>query len=1768
MASFGKPSRRGSLVRISQVLLGVFVLTTCGQDTATGPGGQVNGFIDATALLRAGGQVPIPVTEVFVELRHTSDSSVAFSRLLTGNEINQNATSLSVQIRVDLRQSPEDFYLVLQARGGGVTYYEVRSIVTATSGAPTTTQPFTPQYVGPGASGVDSVVLAISNPYTPAGGTTVATATVYANNAVLPGVPVGFISSDPTKVPTPVNNGLSQAVILAPPTGDDSVVITAVTPVLPAVSDTATFHYVPVAARIVAVSGDAQSGLIGTVFALPLIVEVQDAGGAPYRGGYPVTFGVASGPGGTSVAPTTITTDLTGQAQTVVTAGNSAGALSVTARATGLTGSPLTFNGTATIGGPGIPTAVAVAGGNNQSAVVNTVLGTDPSVLVTDAGGVPVSGVAVAFAVTAGGGSITGANATTNGSGVASLGSWKLGQTAGANTLSATVAGITPVSFTATGTADVAAALAKVSGDNQTDSLNKALTNPLVVLVSDQFGNPVSGVTVTWAPSDGNLSATTSTTNTNGQASVNWTLGLGQANPTVTATVSGLTPVVFQATTLFPGPQILISQAGVPGVGIGLTATIDVGLSGPAGPGGVAVALASSQTGIFTVTPSTLNIPQGASAGTATITGVSSGIATLTGTATGYIAGSLPVDVQNRNISIPTALNVPYGQSGVSLPIQIPAPAPAGGVTFAVSSSAPTLVGVSTPTVTIPAGGQTANALLNGLLPGPSTVTVSNAAYVTATSTVTTAAALDLQQTSATLNLSFGAQVDINFTSNNQGIAAPAPGVPVAAVITDPTCLKAVTTPITIPTGIVSAPMALVYGGTASLPCTTQLKVTAGNIQPDSINVTVNPQPGITLNAATVGSGLQISVSGQLGASNHGGATVTLISGNSNLLLSRNATTPGSASITVTVPVFQQSFSYYIQAKEGLTGTTPITVTAQAPGFINGTINYNLVQGAIDLIGVPSSTTTLSASSAIYARTGIPDNQTTPSFLTQLQAVRAGAPGNLIVTFQDADPNGASTLLLKGPVTQDTLNAQVPVGGTNTPTDTTSGGVAILPQGPGTSTISAVAPGFLQVPSAAASPVTIAQPGITLNSGSVGSGLQISASGSLGAPNHGGVGVTLTSGNAALLFSPNATTPGTSSITVNVPNGQTAFSYYVQGLEGQTGTRPVTITASATGFADGTTTFNLMEGAIDLIGVPANTTTLSPISSMYARTGIPNSTTTPQFLTQLQNVRAGAPGPVTVVFQDNDPNGATTLVAKGPNTQDTLTAQVPVLGSNTPTDTTSGGVALLPQAAGTSTISAVATGFLQVTTAAGSAVTVAQPTISINAVTVGSGLQVNSNGSLAAPAPTANFQVTLVSPNPNLLLAPNATTAGTGSITLTLAQGATSFSFYVQGKEGLTGTTSVTVTGSAAGFANGTADMSLVQGAIDLIGVPASTTTLSPISNIYARTGIPNSQTTPSFLTQLQNVRFGAPGALTVNFLSTSAAVADLLKAGPSASGSQSATIPIGSSNTPTDTTSGGVAIRPLLSGTTTIRASITGFLQVTNAAGSPVSIAQPGITVNGTTVGSGLQVNASGSLGAPNHGGVTVRLISSNGALLLAPDANTPGTSFIDIVVPNGTQSFGFYLQGLEGQPDTVTAAITATASGFTTGNGTADVVPAGFDVIGLPTSPTAGGPDVAFYVRTGVANQTYSSLTQLQNVRAGAPAPLDVTVGTDAVAIGPLVTSTGTAATVPLLIPVLSSNTPTSVATGGVAFRPAAAGAVTITTTIPGLIGTTSAITLITVQ
>ncbi len=103
-----------------------------------------------------------------------------------------------------------------------------------------------------------------------------------------------------------------------------------------------------------------------------------------------------------------------------------------------------------------LPSPISIQAGNNQSAIVSTAVPIPPSVLAQDAFKNPLPGFAVTFAVGAGGGSITGANPTTQPSGLATVGSWTLGPNPGANTLLATGAGLSgsPLTFTATSPVD------------------------------------------------------------------------------------------------------------------------------------------------------------------------------------------------------------------------------------------------------------------------------------------------------------------------------------------------------------------------------------------------------------------------------------------------------------------------------------------------------------------------------------------------------------------------------------------------------------------------------------------------------------------------------------------------------------------------------------------------------------------------------------------------------------------------------------------------------------------------------------------------------------------------------------------------------------------------------------------------------------------------------------------------------------------------------------------------------------------------------------------------------------------------------------------------------------------------------------------------------------------------------------------------------------------------------------------------------------------
>ncbi|HMA21735.1 MAG TPA: Ig-like domain-containing protein [Gemmatimonadaceae bacterium] len=204
-----------------------------------------------------------------------------------------------------------------------------------------------------------------------------------------------------------------------------------------------------VATTIAATSSISLTGVAGSAASPSPSVVVKDQRGDPMSG-VTVNFAVTSGGG--SVSSASAVTDASGPATVTWTLGTTAGSNQLTASA-GTLGT-VTFTATSVAGAAASMTKSA---GDNQSGTAGAAVAIPPAVTVKDANGNPKSGVAVTFAVATGGGSVTGANATTNASGVATVGSWTLGSAAGINTLTASAAGLPSVTFTASALSAVCA---------------------------------------------------------------------------------------------------------------------------------------------------------------------------------------------------------------------------------------------------------------------------------------------------------------------------------------------------------------------------------------------------------------------------------------------------------------------------------------------------------------------------------------------------------------------------------------------------------------------------------------------------------------------------------------------------------------------------------------------------------------------------------------------------------------------------------------------------------------------------------------------------------------------------------------------------------------------------------------------------------------------------------------------------------------------------------------------------------------------------------------------------------------------------------------------------------------------------------------------------------------------------------------------------------------------------------------------------------------
>lgn len=314
------------------------------------------------------------------------------------------------------------------------------------------------------------------------------------------------------------------------------------------------------AARLAVTRVPSSSAMIRIAFAVQPIIQVQDANGNLVTSSTaPVIATIASG-GGAVAGITTV--NAAGGIATFsdLSVSGTVGARTLAFTASGVP--PVTASLTMTAGAA---VRIAVAGVNFQTAGAGLAVPSAATVIVTDDDFNPVSGAPVTFAVTSGGGTLTGASQFTQAAGIATVGSWTLGAAPGTNTVTATLGGTAATTlFTATGTVLPISTIAINAGATQTGTVGAAAGTRPSVIARNALGAPVAGGAITFAVATGGGTVTgaTQTTDASGIATVgSWVLGTVAGANSATASANGVqSTVTFNATAQADAPAKLIVE--------------------------------------------------------------------------------------------------------------------------------------------------------------------------------------------------------------------------------------------------------------------------------------------------------------------------------------------------------------------------------------------------------------------------------------------------------------------------------------------------------------------------------------------------------------------------------------------------------------------------------------------------------------------------------------------------------------------------------------------------------------------------------------------------------------------------------------------------------------------------------------------------------------------------------------------------------------------------------------------------------------------------------------------------------------------------------------------------------------------------------------------------------------------------------------------------------------------------------------------------------
>lgn len=447
----------------------------------------------------------------------------------------------------------------------------------------------------------------------------------------------------------------------------------------------------------------------------------------------------------------------------------------------------------------GLAAANVTLSGAAQVTVGTTVMLTAAVVNVL---GLPVAGATVNWVPSAG--SMAVAATTTNSQGQ-TTNTVTLPATAGPVTIKAEVPGSIPGQGTlaVTAVATAAADLVVVAGSGQSGIAGQPLAEPLVAEATDSQGNPVAGVTVTFAAgtAGGSFSPANgqATTGSNGQASVSYALPsqTGPLTITATATAGGISllPATFTETANPPPAFTLSLTPATITANVGTTASFTLASSAAAGDSQtIAVSCSAPVTGC-NVTPGTIS-PGGSASVTVATGGLALGDNTIEvrgsdGDRTAQATAT--VVVPKPDFTLALTPSAPEADQDSAFALTLTAAAVNGAYAQIALSCPQPVTGCSISPATITPGHSAAVTIAAGTLsPGTGQVTVTGLDSTdqetqTATASfVVVAAGMAVAAAPASLSVSAGSSGQVAVTATPQGgltglVAFSCSGLPAAA---------------------------------------------------------------------------------------------------------------------------------------------------------------------------------------------------------------------------------------------------------------------------------------------------------------------------------------------------------------------------------------------------------------------------------------------------------------------------------------------------------------------------------------------------------------------------------------------------------------------------------------------------------------------------------------------------------------------------------------------------------------------------------------------------------------------------------------------------------------------------------------------------------------------------------------------------------------------------------------------------------------------------